>query len=445
MTTFLREAFRVKKKIISRTYSGCVVSCNKKNSCKFRCVCKITRKRFFQEQRKLPLQAMLLMLIGMGSGSLSKELYDWFGYTSSTATASAFVQQRNKIRPEAVKMIFNEFVSSTTPTATFQGYRLFAVDGSDLRLPSDPTNDFSLIRNAEGQKQYNLAHLNAMFDLMSKVYVDATMQGKKGMNEHSALVSMIDRSNIPGKVIVLMDRGYESFNNIAHLQEKEWNFIIRAKESYGMISNLQLPNSEEFDADTTLTLTRRQTKETLALLSAYPERYRWIQPHTTFDYIAPKAPNMYDLHFRVVRFRISDGCYETIYTDLDPETFPVEKIKELYRLRWGIETSFRELKHIIGLSCLHGKKTDFLLQEVFARLIFYNYASLIARQVPAPQGKQINFSVAILACKQFLKGKIRSAQIFEILSMHLSPIRPGRQYKRYQNPVSAVAFQYRLS
>lgn len=114
----------------------------------------------FSRTRKLPLQAMLLMLIGMGSGSLSKELYDWFGYTSSTATASAFVQQRNKIRPEAVKMIFNEFVSSTTPPATFQGYRLFAVDGSDLRLPSDPTNDFSLIRNAEGQKQYNLAHLN---------------------------------------------------------------------------------------------------------------------------------------------------------------------------------------------------------------------------------------------------------------------------------------------
>ena len=102
-------------------------------------------------------------------------------------------------------------------------------------------------------------------------------------------------------------------------------------------------------------------------------------------------------------------------------------------------------KYTIGLACLHGKKTDFLLQEVFARLILYNYASLVARQIPAPQGKQINFSVAILACKQFLKGKIRSAQIFEILSMHLSPIRPGRQYKRYQNPVSAVAFQYRLS
>ena len=213
----------------------------------------------------------------------------------------------------------------------------------------------------------------------------------------------------------------------------------------GMISNLQLPNSEEFDVDTTLTLTRRQTKETLALLSAYPERYRWIQPHTTFDYIAPKDSAMYDLRFRVVRFRISGGCYETVYTNLDSETFPIGTIKELYRLRWGIETSFRELKYTIGLSCLHGKKTDFLLQEVFARLILYNYASLIARKIPVPQEKQINFSVAILVCKQFLKGKIRPAQIFEILSKYLSPIRPGRQYRRYQNPVSAVAFQYRFS
>ena len=74
-----------------------------------------------------------------------------------------------------------------------------------------------------------------------------------------------------------------------------------------------------------------------------------------------------------------------------------------------------------------------------------NNASLIARKIPVPQEKQINFLVAILVCKQFLKGKIRPAQIFEILSKYLSPIRPGRQYRRYQNPVSAVAFQYRFS
>ena len=55
-----------------------------------------------------------------------------------------------------------------------------------------------------------------MYDLVNHTYVDADVQPKKGMNEHAALVSMVDRSQLPGNVIALMDRGYESFNNIAH-------------------------------------------------------------------------------------------------------------------------------------------------------------------------------------------------------------------------------------
>ncbi|MEI3078473.1 MAG: transposase [Oscillospiraceae bacterium] len=216
------------------------------------------------------------------------------------------------------------------------------------------------------------------------------------------------------------------------------------KNPTARIPNLQLPNSEGFDVDTTLTPTRRQTKETLALLSAYPEKYRWIQPHTTFDYIAPKDPAMYDLRFRVVRFRISGGCYETVYTNLDSETFPIGTIKELYHLRWGIETSFRELKYTIAISPARQENGLFTTRG-FCAIDPYNYASLIARKIPVRLEKQINFSVAILVCKQFLKGKIRPAQIFGISFKHLPPIRPGRQYKRYQNPVPAEAFQYRFS
>lgn len=394
--------------------------------------------------RKLPLQTVLLMLVGMGGGSLSKELYEWFGYSTETATASAFIQQREKIRSEALEMVFHEFVAATTPSALFDGYRLLAIDGSDLRLPTNPHDTFSVIKNEDGGKHYNLVHLNAMYDLMSKVYVDAEMQRKRGMNEHRAFVSMVDRSTISGKVLVLMDRGYESFNNIAHCQEKSWNFIIRAKESYGIISGLRLPDTPEFDENITLTLTRRQTKETLPLLNDHPERYRWIQPHTTFDYIKRKQSNLYDLHFRAVRVLISDGVYETVYTNLDSKMFPPEKIKEIYHLRWGIETSFRELKYAVNLAGLHSKKKDSMLQEVFARLVLYNYASLIAREIPVAEGKQPNFSVASYLCRQFLKKQITSSQLIGFLSKHLSPIRPGRRYDRYPNLISAVAFQYRF-
>ncbi|MFQ8955335.1 MAG: transposase [Mediterraneibacter gnavus] len=62
------------------------------------------------------------------------------------------------------------------------------------------------------------------------------------------------------------------------------------------------------------------------------------------------------MNFRVVRFAISEDSYESIITNLPKEDFPVEEIKKVYAMRWGIETSFRELKYAIGLCCFHSKK-----------------------------------------------------------------------------------------
>ena len=53
------------------------------------------------------------------------------------------------------------------------------------KIPSHPS---VLMRG----KSYNLVHRNAMYDVINKVYVDAIMQGKKGRNEHNAVVSMVD-------------------------------------------------------------------------------------------------------------------------------------------------------------------------------------------------------------------------------------------------------------
>lgn len=47
---------------------------------------------------------------------------------------------------------------------------------------------------------------------------------------------MVDRSNIP-KVLVIADRGYESFNSMAHIQEKGWLFLIRVKDGISGIKN----------------------------------------------------------------------------------------------------------------------------------------------------------------------------------------------------------------
>ena len=42
-----------------------------------------------------------------------------------------------------------------------------------------------------------------------------------------------------------------------------------------------------------------------------------------------------------------------------PSSFTLADIKELYHLRWGIETSFRDLKYTLGLVDLHGRSDAF--------------------------------------------------------------------------------------
>lgn len=56
----------------------------------------------------------------------------------------------------------------------FKG-RLLAVDVSDLRLPANKLDTDSYIRNDEKTKGYNLLHLDAMYDLMQHIYVDASV------------------------------------------------------------------------------------------------------------------------------------------------------------------------------------------------------------------------------------------------------------------------------
>lgn len=147
----------------------------------------------------------------MGGNTICKELYDWFGYSPYIASTAAFVQQREKILPKATEDLFHLFTKECRYEKLYFGYRLLAVDGSDLRLPANANDAESYFKNDSGDaKSYNLIHLDALYDLMSKTYIDASLQAKRTVNEHSAFVKMVDRADSSQKAIITADRGYES-------------------------------------------------------------------------------------------------------------------------------------------------------------------------------------------------------------------------------------------
>lgn len=107
-------------------------------------------------------------------------------------------------------------------------------------------------------------------------------------------------------------------------------------------------------------------------------------------------------------FKIFDDNYENIITNPLSEDFPAEEIKMVYGLRWGIETSFRGLKHTIGTGNFHSKKREYIEMEIWARLLLYNFYSIITSHVVISQKDrkhiyQVNYTVAYQACHYFLR------------------------------------------
>mgnify|MGYP003292243017 CR=1 FL=1 len=407
----------------------------------------------FTRNRKLPFETVIRTVIGMESKSLTNELINIFDANPALPSTSAFVQQRYKIKPEAFKAIFDGFTAQIA-NETSAEFRILAVDGSDIQIATNPDDLSSYHPGANGQKPYNLIHLNALYDLNQHIYTDAVIQGKMNWNEHSALQEMIDGSNI-NKALVIADRGYESYNNMAHIQEKGWYFLIRIKDGKtGIKDGLILPECDEFDEKLSIKLTRRQNKETKELLKDR-NHYRFIPVNSTFDYLKVKSKKydpveFYELGFRIVRFKVTDDLYETVLTNLDKEVYPSEKLKVLYAARWGIETSFRDLKYTIGMLDFHSKKVMCIHQEIYAHLIIYNFAEMITSHVVIEKKQRkytykANFSVAAHMCRLFYLGKTTSPNLETIISRNIIPVRPDRHRERKLTVKVFHGFLYRVA
>lgn len=404
----------------------------------------------FTRIRKLPFEKVVKLILSMGGGTLDKELLDFFHLSPDAAASSAFVQQRAKISHAAFEDLFHAFSQKTDMARFYRGYRLFAVDGSDLHIPTNPHDSESFYPCANGQKPYNLLHLNVLYDLLSHTYQDAILQ--KGVsNENGAVIDMLLRSSV-SNALLIADRGYESYNLMAHCQEKGWRFLIRVKDltPTGIAASLDLPHMDQFDVPVSLSITRRQGKQVQTL-----PNYKFLPTNVRFDFLPSSSRKrdpitFYPLHFRVVRFKITPDSYETVLTNLPAQAFPPQELKKLYAMRWGIETSFRELKYTIGLLRFHSKKTEFIFQEIFAALTMYNFAEVITRSVVIRQAErkylyQVNFSQAAYICRQFFRSNISPPSVETLIAKYIVPIRPDRHNARNLAVKSAPSFLYRVA
>ena len=192
-----------------------------------------TQENAFSRKRKISFTDTILATICMQRSASKTEVLKFYDFRPDAPTHSAIIQQRNKVDPEAFETLFYRFTDELSPDVTYKGYRLFAVDGSDIYIPRDPSDSDTYRITDKYGKGFNMLHLNAAYDLISNLYTDIIIQPVNHINEYYALCDMIDRFSQlhpKEKAIFIADRGYVSFNVFAHAIENNSFFLIRARE-----------------------------------------------------------------------------------------------------------------------------------------------------------------------------------------------------------------------
>lgn len=75
-----------------------------------------------------------------------------------------------------LKYLFKEFTAAyNNKPSSFKDYRRLACDGSDINIAHNPKDQDTYFKNGE-TKGFNQIHLNAMYDLLDRIYTDIIIQ-----------------------------------------------------------------------------------------------------------------------------------------------------------------------------------------------------------------------------------------------------------------------------
>lgn len=230
---------------------------------------------------------------------------------------------------------------SKTPTI-WNGYNLFAIDGMNLSLPStaETQNEFGILHRSS--KNRVSPKISVIYDISNDLIVQAhigtvkTDVDERAHAKELILSPVLERRGTE-KCIIIFDRGYPGRDLIYKLTEKKFPFLMRCSKSF-------LKEVNEASIGDTFII----------------DEYKGVS-----------TP------LRVLKFPLDSGEIEMLVTNILSDELSLADFKELYFMRWGIETKFGELKNRILIEHFISKKVNGIKQEFYIHLLISNIAALL--------------------------------------------------------------------
>lgn len=395
----------------------------------------------FTRKRKLTPNNLILYTLNNRGKTTKMELYDFIKETGiNDVTDSALLQQREKLNEEVFKELANESLKDfyekfPDEVKTLKGkYILIAIDGSDCEVPNtkETRKRYQSINSTDDDRVARIKLSNS-YDLLNEYVLDTEIEEYKHSeldlaNKHIKNTEYIKEYN---DLIYVMDRGYFSLSNFYHWIKDDVKFVVRLNRKYLKKEQSMMSSDDE-----------------IVEIQYQYDRIRNYKDKDDEFYNFYENVNTISLRF--INVVLPTGEIETLLTNLSEEEFTTEDMNEIYQLRWGIETSYHELKESMQVTNISSSKDGIIRQEIYSQMMVYNILQSICNDLETQISQErfkhpmkINFNMAIGFLKRFLlrilieedeeKKRKLSNELFDNILRNLVPIRKERSYPRNKN------------
>ncbi len=391
---------------------------------------KIGEKSFLRK-RKFSFKSLAILVLMKSVKSLQirlNEFFDRFVEGCETVSSSAFTQARRKFSYKLFvdlnkDIIVKEFYNDKS-YKRYKGFRLIAIDGTRVSVPDNQeTREYFNTIPTQTPSGKVGEHVRAIasvaYDVMNNIVIDSTITHSR---ESERALAINHLKHLGKEDLVILDRGYPSYELVSDCYDKGINFLIRCGTSW--IKEISLMKNSNKESEI-ITLKRSRLR---------------VQKNKT---------NLTDeIQLRLVKVILDSGEVEILATSLlDEELYPTEEFKRLYWQRWGVETFYGVIKGRLSLENFTGKSVESIKQDFYSTIFLSNLETILTEDAENELKKRsqnnkykqkVNKAISFNAIKDNLFYLLCTESDIDKLIIKLNkifiqtpvPIRPNRKFER---------------
>jgi hypothetical protein len=338
-----------------------------------------------------------------------------------------------KIKPELFKHFISflnkEFYSENDERVKlWKGYRLLGCDGSTLTLPITKELKKKYSHYVNGHTtDVLIARTSILYDLENEMVLDGKLAPFSEGERQLAISLFQGLKKSQFKELIILDRGYPSYEMIYEMEQLNLDYLMRIKPSFGKLT-VEFMNSDLIELITEI---------------------KPVIPHRKVNLIKKLFFKNKAIKIRLIKVLLESGEVEMLVTSLlNQKKYPLGEFKDLYFKRWGIETLYDKLKNKLLIEQFTGYAEASILQDFYCTLFLSNIQSLLTSEAndelkmnninDTKYEYKINTNLSIGFIKTrlielFSEQNHTENTLMELEALfikNLIPIRPNRTFKR---------------